>query len=132
MGQNDGPCESLWGCDNYIITHTRPIASEALRPNQRPLSGNCGNWRTMTRLTHGLEIDDQLKLGWLQNRQVAWLFAVENTAGVDTHLPKGIGNIGSIAHKTARRLVPDQCASRLLRKFSAMSSRGGRLTPEPT
>jgi hypothetical protein len=36
-----------------------------------------------------LEVDDELKLGWLHDRQVGRLFAVEDTAGIDTSLTMG-------------------------------------------
>jgi hypothetical protein len=36
-----------------------------------------------------LEIDDELKLGWLHDRQVGRLFALEDTAGIDTSLTMG-------------------------------------------
>ena len=36
-----------------------------------------------------LEIDDELKLGWLDDRQVGRLFALEDTAGTDTSLTMG-------------------------------------------
>ena len=36
-----------------------------------------------------LEIDDEFKLGWLHDRQVGRLFALEDTAGIDTSLTVG-------------------------------------------
>jgi hypothetical protein len=36
-----------------------------------------------------LEIDDELKLGWLHDRQVGRLFALEDTAGINTSLTMG-------------------------------------------
>ena len=37
------------------------------------------------------QIDDELELGRLYHRQVGWLGAFENAAGVDANLAKNIG-----------------------------------------
>ena len=49
----------------------------------------------------GLEIDDQLKLGRPQHRQVARFGAFEDLAGIDAGLARRIRNAGAIAHQTA-------------------------------
>ena len=49
----------------------------------------------------GLEIDDQLELGRLHNRQVAGLFALEDAADIDAGLPIKIGKVGAIVHQRA-------------------------------
>ena len=41
----------------------------------------------------GLEVDDQLELGWLQDRQVGGLRALEDAAGVDADLAICIRNL---------------------------------------
>src|SRR5690348_3003188 len=51
----------------------------------------------------GLEVDDELDFRGLLNRQVGWLFALEDAAGVDADLAKQLRNIGSIAHQTTGR-----------------------------
>src|SRR4051812_39370105 len=48
-----------------------------------------------------LEIDRQLKLGWLHHRQVGGLFALEHSTGQDACLPVGVDQIGPIAHQPA-------------------------------
>ena len=41
----------------------------------------------------GLEVDDQLELGRLQDRQVGWLLALEDAPGVDADLAIRVGNV---------------------------------------
>src|SRR6185295_11669723 len=48
-----------------------------------------------------LEVDDQLKLGRLHDRQVRRLRALENPGGIDASLPIRIGKIDSVAHEAA-------------------------------
>jgi hypothetical protein len=43
----------------------------------------------LSRRFGGLEIDDELKFGWLHDRQVGRLFALEDMAGIDTSLTMG-------------------------------------------
>src|SRR3954447_16957194 len=50
----------------------------------------------------GLEVDDELELGGLQDRQVGWLLAFENPAGIKTYLTVGIGDAGAVTHQAAR------------------------------
>jgi hypothetical protein len=47
----------------------------------------------------GLEIDDQFKSRRLYNRQVTWIFTVENSAGVDAYLMIGIHDRWPVAHQ---------------------------------
>src|SRR5262249_19610614 len=47
----------------------------------------------------GREIDDQLELGWLQDRQVSRLFALEDATDIEAHLPKTVRPIGTVAHQ---------------------------------
>src|SRR5947209_23688 len=51
------------------------------------------------------QVDDQLELGRLQNRQVGRLLALEDSAGIDTGLTIGIGEARSVADETASRDV---------------------------
>ena len=51
----------------------------------------------------GLEVDDQLDLGRLLDRQVGGLLALENPAGVDAGLTVRIRKAGSVAHQAASR-----------------------------
>jgi hypothetical protein len=51
----------------------------------------------------GLEVDHELELGRLHDRQVGGLGAVENAADVNTHLAVGIGELRSVAHQAAGR-----------------------------
>jgi len=48
----------------------------------------------------GLEIDHQFKLGWLHDRQVGWLFSLENSASVNSVLTICIREAASVAHQT--------------------------------
>jgi hypothetical protein len=48
-----------------------------------------------------LQIDDELELGHLQDRQVGWLLAHENAARIGAGLPKHIGKVRSVAHQPA-------------------------------
>jgi hypothetical protein len=50
----------------------------------------------------GLEIDDELKLGWLIERDIAVVCAVENLANVTRSLAKNFHKINSIGHKPTR------------------------------
>jgi hypothetical protein len=45
-----------------------------------------------------LEIDHELKLGWLHDWQVGRLGAFENLASIDANLAPHLGNIDSITH----------------------------------
>src|SRR6516165_10756249 len=49
----------------------------------------------------GLEVDDKLKLGRLQDRQVGGLSAIENFAGIDASLTKTVRDVRSVAHQPA-------------------------------
>src|SRR5262249_57068266 len=49
----------------------------------------------------GLGIDYQLELARLHDRQVRGLGAFEDTASVNSELPKRIDNVGSVAHQPA-------------------------------
>src|SRR5215467_11539665 len=48
-----------------------------------------------------VEIDDELNLGWLQNRQVRRLRALEDPRGVEPDLAKGIQDIRSVTDQPA-------------------------------
>src|SRR5262245_30695009 len=47
----------------------------------------------------GLEIDDQLHLHRLLNRQIGWLLALENAASVDANLTVRVRKAVSVAHE---------------------------------
>src|SRR5437764_15374955 len=51
-----------------------------------------------TERLRGREVDDELKPGRLHDRKVGWLFALEDTAGVNAGLMKRVGDAGSVAH----------------------------------
>src|SRR5262249_733747 len=61
-----------------------------------------------------LEVDHQLELGRLNNRQVCRLLALENPAGVNSRLTKYVGDAGSIADEAAGR---DKLAQRVNRGY---------------
>ena len=49
----------------------------------------------------GLQVYDQLQLGWPKDRQIARLLPLEDTTDVDTGLSKLIRRAGSVAHQSA-------------------------------
>src|ERR1700730_8431841 len=53
----------------------------------------------------GFEIDHQLELGGLQDRQIGWLLALEDAADIDAKLAIQIRSIYPIAHQTAGRSI---------------------------
>jgi hypothetical protein len=50
-----------------------------------------------------LEIDDQLKLSWLQNRKIGWFFTFENAANIDAGLAVRVRKAGVVADEAAGR-----------------------------
>src|SRR5262249_59688055 len=46
-----------------------------------------------------LQVDDELKLGWLHDRQVGPLFALEDSDRRNTSLTMGVGPVYSVAHQ---------------------------------
>src|SRR5262249_36537480 len=49
----------------------------------------------------GLQVDDQLELGLLLNRQIGWLVTFDDASNVDPDLPILIGNAAAVAHQPA-------------------------------
>ena len=49
----------------------------------------------------GLQVDDELELGRLHDRQIGRLGALEDVAGIDAHLTITVREVGSIAHQAA-------------------------------
>src|ERR1700682_3047264 len=49
----------------------------------------------------GLEVDDQLDLGRLQHRQVGWLVALENAAGIGANVAIKVRDAGAITHQAS-------------------------------
>src|SRR5262249_42876927 len=48
----------------------------------------------------GLEIDREVEPGRLDDRQVCWLFALENPTRINAGLAISVRNAGSVAHET--------------------------------
>ena len=67
----------------------------------------------------GLQVDDELELGRLQNWQVGWLLTLEDTAGVDAELAVSVGKARSVAHQPAGF---DKLALRIDRRKRASGS----------
>src|SRR5262245_28928994 len=42
-----------------------------------------------------------MEFGWLNNRQVAWFFALENPAGINADLAINIGDAYAVGHQAA-------------------------------
>src|SRR5215207_7362350 len=49
----------------------------------------------------GVEIEYELHLSRLQDREVGWLFSLEHSGGVGSSLPIDRGKIGAVANETA-------------------------------
>jgi hypothetical protein len=45
-----------------------------------------------------LEVDHELKLDGLNHWEIAWLFALEDSPGIEAGLMKGLGDAGAITH----------------------------------
>jgi hypothetical protein len=63
-------------------------------------AGQCQRYREPERLG-GREVDEELHLHHLLDRQISRLGTAEDLAGVDARLPVAIGEIGSVAHQPA-------------------------------
>src|SRR5262249_17495824 len=48
-----------------------------------------------------MKVDDELEFGRLQHRQITGLGALEDAAGIDADLTKGIREVGSVTHQPA-------------------------------
>src|SRR5499427_448413 len=48
-----------------------------------------------------LEVEHHLELGWLQDREVCWFFALKDAAGIDADLTIHVQNIDSVTHQLA-------------------------------
>src|SRR5262245_57807880 len=51
----------------------------------------------------GFKVDDQFNFRGLLHRQVRWLLALANPAGIDTSLSVDLDNVCTIAHQSAGR-----------------------------
>src|SRR5215475_8961188 len=60
-------------------------------------------WHRETERRGGLEVDDQLYLHHLLDRQICRLIAFQNPAGVDAGRTKRVSKTGSVAHEAAGR-----------------------------
>src|SRR5262249_48893822 len=49
----------------------------------------------------GLEVDDQREFGWLHDRQIGRLLALEDAAAVDAHQACRVCKIASVAYQAA-------------------------------
>src|ERR1700737_3185148 len=58
-------------------------------------------WKGEPERLSGLEVDHELDFRGLLDRQLGGLLALENPAGIDADLAKGIGRAGPIAHHPA-------------------------------
>ena len=50
----------------------------------------------------GLEVDDQLDLRRLLDRQIGWLFAFKNATGINPDLSVGVGDTAAVARSGRR------------------------------
>jgi hypothetical protein len=83
-------------CDgrNDLLDHVVSDGEHARRNNEAKSPG-------------GVEIDNQLELGELQDRQVGGLRAFEDLTGVDADLTPHIRTVGPIAHQPGFDMLPN-------------------------
>ena len=72
----------------------------------------------------GLQVDDELELGRLHDRQVGGLGALEDVAGIDADLTKHVRDVGSVAHQPAGC---DKITIRISRRNPVARRQGGKL-----
>src|SRR5215467_10784238 len=60
----------------------------------------------------GAQIDDEFELGWLHDRQVGGMLALENSRSINADLTISVGKACSITHETAGRDVLAQFIDR--------------------
>ena len=60
-------------------------------------------WHLDAELSRRLQVDGELEFGRLQHRQVGWLGALEDAAGIGADLVKHLGDVGPVAHQSAGR-----------------------------
>src|SRR5262245_64823083 len=60
----------------------------------------------------GAQIDDEFELGWLHDRQVGGMLALENPRSIDADLTISVGKACSITHETTGRDVLAQFIDR--------------------
>src|SRR5262249_40494957 len=58
-------------------------------------------WEAEAECPGGVEVDHELELARLYDRQVGRLLALENPASIDAGLALGLGKTRSVAHQTA-------------------------------
>ena len=92
---------------------------ETLVPQQTPLlfdhlvgAAEQEGWHGETERLRSLEVDDQLELRGLLYRQVGWLFALEDAAGVDASKTERVRITASVAHQAASRRELAQMGNR--------------------
>ena len=71
-----------------------------------------------------LQVDDELELGRLHDRQVGGLGALEDAAGIDADLTKRVCEVGSVAHQPAGC---DVLTLRISRRNPVARRQGGKL-----
>src|SRR5207247_1623179 len=60
-------------------------------------------WNLEAERLSGLEIDDQLELGWLHHWKIGGLRTLENPTDIDAYLAICVGKIASVAHQATGR-----------------------------
>src|ERR1700730_19344996 len=57
----------------------------------------------------GLEVDHQIEFGWLLNRKIAGLFALQDAIDVTGRLPGLVGGVAAIGHQATAGGVEPKC-----------------------
>src|SRR5258708_11539534 len=90
------------------------------------LVGECEHgWRHLDAEEPGrLQVDDELELGGLHDRQVRGLGALEDAAGIEADLTPRVREVGSVAHQPAGR---DNATLRVRRRNPVACRQGYKL-----
>src|SRR6266487_3154764 len=64
-------------------------------------AGEQRRWHPEAKRPRGVEVDQQLELGRLQDRKVGRLGTLEDTRGIEPDLAASISEVGSVAHQPA-------------------------------
>src|SRR5262245_29007834 len=87
---------AVWTCVRQRIDKPRPSFDHLVGEQLYRV------WHVEAECLGGLQVDDQLELGRLQDRQVGGFYAFEYPADVDAGLTVRVGDARTVAEQTAR------------------------------